>query len=416
MAVHYSYVFEPYFMARASAQLPLFDEWYRGVGWDKNSYFLEACTASPRPLALVMLPQVFILNRPKAHAGAAGGNGSAVWGVERGGAGVHSAAPAAGGADSAAEAGKGGLPGSSGQRKKGAGNRASNSARFWNYCKVEGLTCVSRCTVFPSSPAPTPDARAIDYAAERSAKAAAREQEKALEALRVASGGKSTSKGSGGGGGQCRIEEGIDYFQGLNPSFSGIATPAECCELCSQYEACGAWSHVAEKKTCWLKANAEGRKAAPGVVSGTLLPAGGGTGGKGEKQSGGTDPALQPASRGGETSDGSDGGDGGAEASPAGEKEEGDDDGLPSCSAEVDWDYVSNPFFCHFIFAFSKRGGTACESSHPIAYNPSLPCSRTNAICTLHSGTHNAVSKRQPRSQGIQRGGVLCRLRLSSRL
>jgi hypothetical protein len=231
MPVHYSYVMEPYFFARARRGFPLFDEFFRGPGWDKNSFFLAAAGAGGAPL--VHLPDVFILNAPNpSHA-----NGSEV-------------APNR--------------------------NREANSARFWGWCEARGWVCRTHCTVARrGAPAPTPDARAIDPArldaAEAELKRAA-EVQGAYAAMSRAAGGAPAAadpRSARARGATCAAEEGWDYYQPLNPQVPA-ADAGACCKACAAVPACGAWTFRAASKTCWLKASAAGRRPQEGVVSGNV--------------------------------------------------------------------------------------------------------------------------------------------------
>jgi len=171
MPTHYSYVFEPYFLAKATAAFPEFDEWYRGAGWDKNSFFLQVTTTTTttdatikqqqqhkrgaqKPYSLVLLPTVFILNRqPGKHASAVSSPSKKETIQKQGGA-LRAQAVAAAFTTTTA-------------------NRPSNSEKFWGWCKAHGLTCHSRCTVTSpaaaagqGTPPPADSRTVIDYAAE----------------------------------------------------------------------------------------------------------------------------------------------------------------------------------------------------------------------------------------------------------
>ncbi len=276
MPVHYSYVLEPYFFAAARRDFPRFDEYYRGPGWDKNSFFLSAAGAGGLPL--VHLPDVFILNAPNpSHA-----NGSEV-------------APNR--------------------------NRESNSARFWGWCAANGFECRTHCTVGARGGAtPTPDARAMDPArldaAEAELKRAA-EVSGAYAAMSRAAGGKpavADPRSARARGATCAAEEGWDYYQPLNPQVPAHDEGA-CCKACAAVPACGAWTFRAATKTCWLKATAAGRRRQEGVVSGNVTWDGG-AGGEGVGEGGGG------------------GGAAGAEAA-GGAADTNDDDGTMECIMEV---------------------------------------------------------------------------------
>jgi hypothetical protein len=81
--------------------------------------------------------------------------------------------------------------------------------------------------------------------------------------------------------GQCSSEAGVDYYQSNSPSVAA-GSLEECCSACAATQGCVAWTWD-YSATCWLKSDASGRRANPGVVSGNVtghpppapLPSGG---------------------------------------------------------------------------------------------------------------------------------------------
>lgn len=230
IAYHYSYVHEPYFMAKASASLPLFDEFYRGPGWDKNSYWLTAATTTHTNL--VLLPDVFLLNARNAG--------------------------------------------------KRTADRASNSRVFWGYCAAHGITCPSRCVPSGGWDIGATQQAALDAALRLDADAlrAARD---ALEAAVRERGGRPNAApmpASGACDDASRFEDGVDYLTDSARSKAGSA--ADCCAQCADQPGCVAWTwrgplalqlRADEWRDCFLKPVATGRRVdekTVGLTSGVL--------------------------------------------------------------------------------------------------------------------------------------------------
>jgi len=65
----------------------------------------------------------------------------------------------------------------------------------------------------------------------------------------------------------CTYEQDIDYFQPGNPSTPG-ANAQDCCTICTGIPGCNYFTFTDNPGTCWLKPTNDGRKDAPGLVSG----------------------------------------------------------------------------------------------------------------------------------------------------
>ena len=66
----------------------------------------------------------------------------------------------------------------------------------------------------------------------------------------------------------CAMEDGVDYFQDNSPSV-GAGSWQECCNQCGATSGCKSWTWD-KSSTCWLKNNAQGRRADANVISGNL--------------------------------------------------------------------------------------------------------------------------------------------------
>jgi len=65
----------------------------------------------------------------------------------------------------------------------------------------------------------------------------------------------------------CSMDVDVDYFQNNSPSTSA-SSPQDCCNICGATSDCKAWTYDAG--TCYLKPNAQGRVAHPGLTSGNV--------------------------------------------------------------------------------------------------------------------------------------------------
>jgi beta-glucosidase len=68
--------------------------------------------------------------------------------------------------------------------------------------------------------------------------------------------------------GVCAVEDNTDYFQDNSPSVFA-ASAADCCTACSNTPGCNSWTWD-KGTTCWLKPNADGRRANSAVMSGNV--------------------------------------------------------------------------------------------------------------------------------------------------
>ena len=229
MAINYALSYEPYFMMKAHRDARLFDEFYRGAGWDKSSFFLaHASAAAARPLALVMLPDVFLLN-------------------------ARNPAPEAP------------PPGSALARGKPVReNRPGNSAAYWGYCKEHGMVCPTRCT-----PALPPPGGSAGVPGAGGGGDAAADYRAARDALRAAMAADPPNTRRGETPPVCAaVEDGVDYVQDGSPLFKAQSVD-ECCAACEREPLCRVWTwrgpaslilKPGEWRNCWLKHVVSGRK------------------------------------------------------------------------------------------------------------------------------------------------------------